>query len=297
MPASLDELIDSLPPTDAERQLLAKDANAKLPVPAAASKFTGPEPAAAAKLCEQFLAGGKEMIVALLGRIRDPASADYVNYKAEYLAHLLVVHAGAPDRAAQRGLLAGVVAEQVGNASLSAYVRLFLIRELQWIGSAPHLASLAALLGTEPYTQPAVSAMVAIREGAGEALRSFFPKAEGPVRLAVLHGLAALQEVEAAAIFRAALTDENRDVRITAAWGCVQAADAAAAGALLRAADAARDWERIKLTASCVELADRLQANGKKEQAAGIYRHLLETRQAPSEKYLRELAEIRLVTA
>jgi hypothetical protein len=291
---TLSEIIAALPPTDTEKQILDKDPQAKLPSPPQASKFTGPEPAVAAKLCEEVFSGGKEMIASLIGLIRDPTGSDYTNYKPEYLAHILVMHAGAPGRKERQQLLAGVFASQLENAALPVHTRLFLVRELQLIGTAGEVPQLVKLLATEPFIQPAVSSLVAIREGASEGLREFYPKAQGSARLIVLHGLASLKDAGAAAHFKSALADENRDLRLTAAWGLAQIADASATDAILKVSLAAQGWERIKLNGSCVELADNLVAAGKKTEAAKIYQNLLETRTNPEEKHLRELAAIRL---
>ena len=93
------------------------------------------------------------------------------------------------------------------------------------------------------------------------------------------------------------MKDPDREVRIAAGAGLAKLGDAAAADALLKAADAEPGWERVQAAKNCLVLAEKLTAAGKKDAAAKIYGRLRETRTDASEKYIRQAAEKALAAA
>jgi hypothetical protein len=283
------ELVAQLPAADAEA-----DSGRPTPVgkPAPASKFTGPKPEESARLAEALLAGGRAALLEMIGLLRDPASAGFQNYKPEYLLHCVVLHVGQPGKEASRKLVVAALATQLANNSLPSYVRGFLLRELQWVGDADAAAALGAVLIDPQLCADAAGALLAIGgEAAAEQLRAAWPKAEGACRLTILHGLAALRDPAAKQIFGAALRSSDENLRLTAAWGLAQVSDAESAGALLKLADAAPSFERIKATSACLLLAERLAAAGNRKAAAQVYTHLRQTRQAADERHVREAAD------
>jgi len=86
-------------------------------------------------------------------------------------------------------------------------------------------------------------------------------------------------------------------VRIAAGAGLAKIGDAGAADALLKAAEVGPGWERVQATKNCLVLAENLTAAGKKAEAARIYSRLRDTRNEPSERYVREAAEAALAAA
>ena len=143
----------------------------------------------------------------------------------------------------------------------------------------------------------AAQALAAIRDGAAEQLLAALPRVQGRNRLSLIKKLAVLRCEKAAGVFKQALGDEDADIRIAGAWGIARIADASAADALLKAADARQDWERFNETDACVALADSLLAAGKKAEAVAIYSHLQKTRTAPAERHVRAAAERALARA
>ncbi len=281
-------LVAKLPATDAEADPGRKTPPSK-PVPA--SKFTGPKPEESAQLAEAVLIGGRAALLELIGLVRDPAGPDFQNYRAEYLLHCVTLHVGQPGREASRKLVVAALALQLANNSLPRYVRGLLLRELQWVADAGAAAALGAVLIDSQLCADAVGALVAIGgDESAEQLRAAWPKAEGAPRLTILHGLAALRDPAAKDIFRAALGSSDVNLRLTAAWGLAQIADAASARALLKLADAAPSFERIKAASACLLLAERLAAAGNGKAAAQVYAHLRDTRQAADERHVLEAA-------
>lgn len=259
--------------------------------PGQASKFTGPDPEAARKLCEEVLAGGHASLVELIGLARPAGEPDFTNYKAEYLLHCLAVHVGGPDLQAQRKLFVQTLAREATSAQRSKAVRALLIRELQWAGGPEAIEALGSLLLDEDLCDPAAAALAAL--GGDEAVAAFrkaLPKATGRVRLVALQNLGVLRDAKSAGAFRQALGDPVREVRLAGAWGLARMGDAPSAGPLLKLADDATAHERIKATQACLLLAEGLSASGKKAEAIRIYAHLRDTRTDPKEQYIRDAA-------
>ncbi len=66
---------------------------------------------------------------------------------------------------------------------------------------------------------------------------------------------------------------------------------------MLKTADMATGYERIKATQACLLLGENLVAAGRRTEATRVYRHLLDTRTGESEQYMRQAAEIGLAAA
>ena len=293
------ELVEKLPPTD--REIEAQKAADKAPQDPAkppakpakepgASKFTGPEPEVAHQLCEQILAGGRESLTQLIALVRDPASPEFKNYKPEYLLHCLTLYVGGAGKEADRKTLHEVLTAELGNEKHPPAVKRSWIRELQWIGDAATVKALGGLLTDEALCDEAASALVAIGAGAGDVFRKALPAAQGRCRLVMVQNLGVLRDAKAAEALKGALRDEDRDVRVAAAWALARLGDPKSVDALIKAADVPPGLERIKATQACLLLADNLAAAGKKKEAAKIYTHLQETRTDPKETYVREAA-------
>ena len=298
------ELIEQMPATDSELDALkaqqqpvetdnsgkAKKKKTSTTV-GGGSKFTGPDPELADKICDQILSGGRECLVELIGTIRHTGDPEFKNYKAEYLAHCLVLFVGRPGKESQRRLLMNVFAEQAINEILNKAVRGFLVRELQWIGDKSIAPQLSALLQDDELCAFTVSMLSTIGTDDSEVMRNAVTKAKGKNRLLLIQNLAALKDPKAVDLLRQAADDEDRDIRLSALWGLANLVDASSVDRLLKAADTDVNYERIKNTQACLLLAENLSTAGKNGEAAKIYTHLRDTRKDKSEKYIRDLAD------
>lgn len=291
---SVADLVARLPATDKESAPDYKPSEGK---PAPSSKFTAPAPEDARKLADELLAGGRAALDELLGLVRDAGAADFQNYKAEYMLHLVVLRAGDPKQDATRKLVAETLAAAaVAEATLPG-VRPILLRELQWVADGDSCAAIAALLLDPKVCDPA-SAVMRVDGGANAraACRAALPKAEGPCRLTVLHALADLADAPSASAFRAALKDENVEVRLVAAKGIAKVGDAGSAGDLLALAAGSKGYERTKATSLALQLAEKLIATGNKKAAAEIYGRLAKEWTGAKEQHIRDAAN-RALTA
>jgi hypothetical protein len=237
--------------------------------------------------------GGKENLLGLIELLGEPGSAD--NAKPHYALHCVVNHALVASDEKLRVDVCEAMASQLENKNLHPYSRAFLCEQLQWAGRDESCAALGKVLLDEDVTDAAATALVAIGgERAASQLRAAAAKAKGKARLNLMDALAALAEPKSAAIFKAALQDKDREVRIAAAVGLASLGQPEAAGPLFKTADSAKGWERTQATKSCLLLAEKLAAKGKKSDAKRIYERLEATRIAKSEQHIREAARLGL---
>jgi len=153
------------------------------------------------------------------------------------------------------------------------------------------VSALGKLLLNEKLCDYAASALISIKEGSVEQFQPVVSKASGRCRLVAIQSLAALEDANSIKIFQKALSDDDRDIRLAGAFGIVKTSDASSIPDLLKAADVESPYERSKMTSLCIQLAERLNAKGKKQEAARIFKHLRDTRTDPKEKYIRDLAD------
>ncbi|MBN2475146.1 MAG: HEAT repeat domain-containing protein [Pirellulales bacterium] len=154
-------------------------------------------------------------------------------------------------------------------------------RELQTAGSEKSIPALAALL-----TDPAVShtARIALQTmsspAVDAALRDAVGKTSGLTRSGVIDSLGERRDVEAVAILAAALADDEPHVRAAAATALGKIGTPAAAEALVAAHAKARDDDRIVCGQGLARCAKRLNAAGKRDEAAAIYAQLSQPTEA-----------------
>lgn len=238
-------------------------------------------------------AGGSDFVRGLVELLAEPGSE--ADVKPHYALHNLANHVVSKKDAQARRALGEVLAEAL-SGDHSAYVKSFLCQTLQWCGRRESVAALGRLLTDEQLCDPAAMALVAIQDGAAEALRAALPEARGRCRLTILHSLAALADPGADAAFRQALRDEDREIRLAAGAGLARLGSAGAVDLLLAAADVPPGWERVQAAKHCLVLAEKLSAAGNPTAARRIYERLRDTRRDPHEAYLREVAEKALAT-
>lgn len=253
----------------------------KLPPPELApkepSKFTGPNPALTANICDQVLAGGRTLLLELIGLLRPATDPAYQNYKAEYLFHCLTIYVARPGNERQKHLFIELLTEQIGNDKLPKPVRTFLVRELQLLGSRESVRALGQLLIDDDLCEPAATALVTIGADAADQFNAYLPRTKAACRLIIVQSIAALGTETALRTLRQLLQDPDAAVQSTAAWGLARLADAASVDTVLK----------VAAPPTCLLLAENLIAKNRKRDAIRIYQHLRDTR---TEKHLQQLA-------
>ncbi len=265
------ELVDRVPALDLKR-----------------GTFTGPAWEEAAAIFDGVLAAGRDGVAGVVAMLHE--TDDGQDYKARYVLHGLAQYLGRPGKAEARTMFVAALASQLGGERPKS-VQGFVARQLQVIGGKESSPALGKLLADAETSEYAAQALLAIKAGAAEEFRKALPDLKGAPRLTALQALGVLADAESADAFRKAATDEDPDVRLAALWGLARIADAGAVDLVLKGADAAPGWERIKATSAALLLAERLLAAGKKAEAAKVYGHLKETRTDASEAYVRDVAQ------
>ena len=227
-------------------------------------------------------------MVGLVNMLGVPGSA--ADAKPHYALHCLANYVLIIKDEKARKELSQILARAL-EGDRPKHVKAYLCQELRWVGHGEAAPALGKLLLDEDLVEPAAMALVAIREGAAEQLRAALPQAKGKCRLNIIQSLGAVEDTGWVEEARQALRDSDREVRLAAGWGLARIGDAGSVDLLLKAADVEPGWERIQATKHCLMLAEKLAAAGKKESAAKIYIHLRDTRNDPSERYIRETAE------
>lgn len=149
----------------------------------------GVDPGLAANLLHHLLDGGEELVIDLISGVADVDNGG--DWKVRFLLHRLVMLVGAPDRAAQRGMLAGVLLKESGGAR-SEGSRVFLLSQLRLIadtGAVPRLVTL--LMENAPeIVDAAALVLVSIGQPALPALNDALTGAKGPQRDAIGNAIA-----------------------------------------------------------------------------------------------------------
>jgi HEAT repeat protein len=260
--------------------------------PGETSTFTGPEPGVAHDIYAAILAGGRDSLLELIALLCDPNDPGPKDFRAEYVLHGLAVYVGRPGNEEQLRTLADTLASQLGSKEVPKAVQGLLIRELQVVGDAKAVEPLGKMLADEDLCEYAAQALVAIGPGAAGQLRSALGKVKGRCRVTLVQNLGVARGGgRTARLLRKCLSDQDRDVRLAAAWALAKMGDAASVDSILKMANAEPGWERIKATQACLVLAENLKAAEKNKDAARIYAQLRDTHTGEGEQYVREAAE------
>jgi hypothetical protein len=262
--------------------------------PDSAGKLTGIRWDTAIPIYEAILAGGKDSILAILDMLKEVDNG--ADYKARYTLHGMALYVCRPGKEKERAMLMETLASQI-NGDRPKPIRGFLVRELQVFGDKTCVPALGKLLLDEQLGDDATSAILAIHEGALQQFRSAVPHAAGRRRLAVAQALGVLKDAQSAPLFRQLAADADAQARILGCWCLASIADDSAAITLLKAAGDAQGWERIQGIKACLLLAENLLAAGKKDQAVRLYTQLRDSRTDPSEKYVKDAADLALASA
>ena len=239
--------------------------------------------------------GGRDSILGVIDLLVEPVTKNEVA-KPHYALHALALLVCKLEDKEARQVFAQTLASQLGGDRPKA-VQAYLCQEIGTAGGKEAAPALGKLLTDEELCDPAARALTAIREGAAEQFRAALPKASGKCKLAIVQNLGVLADAQAIAALQQAADDSDKDTRIAAVWALANIGDAGSVALAIKTSDAEPGWERIQNTKSCLVLAEKLVAAGKRAEAAKLYTHLRDSRTDPSEKYVREAAERGLAAA
>ncbi len=232
--------------------------------------------------------GGVAFVAGLVEMLDEPGTQK--NLKPHYALHCLANHVLVIRDEQSRQDLVRVLCDKLDDDDVATHNKEFLCQTLQWAGRQEACEALGRCLRDEGLVQAASMALVAIGRDATETLRAALPDLTGTCRMHALYALASVEDPGAAGDLKAALQDDDREIRIAGGLGLAKLAVPDSAAPLLAAADQASGWERIQQTHYCMLLAESLLGAGESAAAVNIYQHIRDTRDN-DEAHLRDAAE------
>ena len=244
--------------------------------------------------CEEatrhIIKGGKKIIREIVDLILEPGNGDDV--RPRHALHATAIRVGGTGKEKERNVLASALASTLTDNRPKA-VKGFVIRQLQICGGPKQAQTIAPFLteSEEHLYEYAAQALETIGIETIEYFRKAYSLAKGSPRLTILQGLGVLQDKKSRQLFVSATQDTDLEIRLTGLWGLMRINSAKDFKLLLSQSLKESGWGRIKATAYCLELAERLAENGNKKEARAIYQEIKNSRTDENESYLRETAD------
>ena len=192
---------------------------------------------------------GRENVVGIIAQFGDTDVDTGRDYKVRLLLHSVVTYAARPDQKEKLEPVVAAIASQLASDRAKP-MKGALIRELRFAGTPSAAKAISPFLTDEELCSDAANALRSIREGATALLlrRSWWRRATVGQRFCMRW-----RAGEPAVFSCAAGRDCGcgfADTFLEACWGRREAGRCrGTAHALLKAGDAAKDWERIQITA------------------------------------------------
>ncbi|HEY3319171.1 MAG TPA: HEAT repeat domain-containing protein [Planctomycetota bacterium] len=277
--ADLTALVNTMPNADAD------------------GRYTGPDPVEARKVYDEFIAGGKDSIGALVGMLVEPGKGE--DYKPRYVLHGMVTYVLRADAGDTRKTVCDSLRATLKN-DIPKAVKGFVLQELKYLATAESIDDVAKFLSDDELCEPAAQTLLNIG-GVGRAslpaendatavadcFRSVLGTSQGKNRLTVIQALGRLRDLKAVDAIKKLTADADPVTRLSACDAVANIGDASAIDDVQKAGDSAKDNDRVKITDALLTLASRLAEAGKKKEAEGIYAKLWDSRSAPEERQLR----------
>jgi HEAT repeat protein len=256
----------------------------KFPAPGGDRKLSNPDKQAMDDALAQLVKLGRAAVDGLVGALVDPSQG--TDTQVRHALHALATYvSGQKNDQPRRDVAQALASTLDGDRSKEA--KGFVIRQLQVCGGKEVVDALGKQLTDEDLCADAAAALLAIG-ASGEPFRKAIPQAKArKARLSLIQSLGTLRDNDAAAELRAAIKDDDGDIRQTSLWALANIAQPQDADLLIKAASA-NGYEGIQAKKSCLLLAERLFAAGHKDPAAKIYRHLGDDKQP---EYIRDTAQ------
>tara|TARA_B100000212_G_C27366409_1_gene530535 strand:+ start:1244 stop:2074 length:831 start_codon:yes stop_codon:yes gene_type:complete len=242
------------------------------------------------KAVRQIIAGGSKTVREIVDLIFEPGKGEDI--RPRHALHATAIRVGGYGKGKERKAFASSLAATLMDERPKA-VKGFVIRQLQVCGGIEQGSAIAKFL-TDPddhIYEYAAQALEAIGPETVSYFRKAYARAKSAPRLTILQGLGVLEDSESKAAFRNATKDKNLEIRLAGLWGLMRIASAEDINLLLAQSLKESGWGRIKATAYCLELAEKLEETGAKKDAQAIYSNIMKTRTARNEDHLLESAE------
>ena len=239
---------------------------------------------------EQIISGGRKITRAIIDLILEPGNGDDI--RPRHAIHATAIRVGGTGKEIERNSFASALASTLTDDRPKA-VKGFVIRQLQVCGGAKQAEAIAYFLNDseEHLYEYSAQALEAIGVATIDHFRTAYPLAKGTPRITILQGLGVLQDKKSRPFFLSAMQDTDLEIRLAGIWGLMRISSAKDAELMLSQSLKEKGWGRIKATAYCFELAEKLAKNGQSKEAKAIYIKIKKSHSEKQDAYLRETAD------
>ena len=239
---------------------------------------------------EQIISGGRKITRAIIDLILEPGNGDDI--RPRHAIHATAIRVGGTGKEIERNSFASALASTLTDDRPKA-VKGFVIRQLQICGGAKQAEAIAYFLNDseEHLYEYSAQALEAIGVATKDHFRTAYPLAKGAPRITILQGLGLLQDKKSRPFFLSAMQDTDLEIRLAGIWGLMRISSAKDAELMLSQSLKEKGWGRIKATAYCFELAEKLAKNGQSKEAKAIYIKIKKSHSEKQDAYLRETAD------
>lgn len=239
---------------------------------------------------EQIISGGRKITREIIDLILEPGNGDDI--RPRHAIHATAIRVGGSGKEIERNSFSSALASTLTDDRPKA-VKGFIIRQLQICGGAKQAEAIAYFLtdSKEHLYEYSAQALEAIGVAAIDHFRTAYPLAKGAPRITILQGLGVLQDNKSRPFFLSAMQDTDLEIRLAGIWGLMRISSAKDAELMLSQSLKEKGWGRIKATAYCFELAEKLAKNGQSKEAKGIYIKIKKSHSEKQDAYLRETAD------
>jgi len=240
---------------------------------------------------EQIISGGRNITREIIDLILEPGNGDDI--RPRHAIHATAIRVGGSGKEIERNSFASALASTLTDDRPKA-VKGFVIRQLQICGGAKQAEAIAYFLNDseEHLYEYSAQALEAIGVVTIDHFRTAYPLAKGAPRITILQGLGVLQDKKSRQFFLSAMQDTDLEIRLAGIWGLMRISSAKDAELMLSQSLKEKGWGRIKVTAYCFELAEKLAKNGKSKEAKSIYIKIKESHSEKQDVFLRESADL-----
>jgi len=239
---------------------------------------------------EQIISGGRKITRAIIDLILEPGNGDDI--RPRHAIHATAIRVGGTGKEIERNSFASALASTLTDDRPKA-VKGFVIRQLQICGGAKQAEAIALFLNDpeEHLYEYSAQALETMGSLTIEYFRTAYPLVKGAPRITILQGLGVLQDKKSRPFFLSAMQDTDLEIRLAGIWGLMRISSAKDAELMLSQSLKEKGWGRIKATAYCFELAEKLAKNGQSKEAKAIYIKIKKSHSEKQDAYLRETAD------
>ncbi len=254
--------------------MLFLSAGAMADLDALVERLPAQSAAESAEICEAVLAQGSDALDTLCGQL--VANDGAKDVKIRFATSGLTKYLSLPNAsAAHRAQWVAALTKSL-QSDQEPQVKIFLLRQLQWVGDDACLAAVADCIAEKALYDAAIRVLTEIGTPAATGmLLQQLQKVEGPVLARTVQALGELRCAQAANTYRKLAIDAVPEIRDAALFAIAQTGIANADALFEQAIEADTRCARARAVSLYLQYAERLAEIGEKEAAKSICQKLM----------------------